>query len=161
MYETLFLVGLQPGEVGLVLGIDARHELDVGAVFVGEVFVPGAAEITVAPGPLFLTGGNVMICHMEKAGLSVLVVVSDEIVVMVAIKLIIGHINQIEKTEIARIIAIGLSFPGVTILKAHFLASGPAMNVSRIKPATIMIGNSPNAALKTKFFIPPVSRAIL
>lgn len=39
---------------------------------------------------------------------------------MVAIKLIIGHINQIEKTEIARIIAIGLSFPGVTILKAHF-----------------------------------------
>ncbi len=44
-------------------------------------FVPGAAEITVAPGPLFLTGGNVMICHMEKAGLSVLVVVSDEIVV--------------------------------------------------------------------------------
>lgn len=80
---------------------------------------------------------------------------------MVAIKLIIGHINQIEKTEIARIIAIGLSFSGVTILKAHFLASGPAMNVSRIKPATIMIGNSPNAALKTKFFIPPVSRAIL
>ena len=80
---------------------------------------------------------------------------------MVAIKLIIGHINQIEKTEIARIIAIGLSFPGVTILKAHFLASGPAMNVSRIKPATIMIGNSPNAALKTKFSIPPVSRAIL
>ena len=80
---------------------------------------------------------------------------------MVAIKLIIGHINQIEKTEIAKIIAIGLSFPGVTILKAHFLARGPAMNVSRIKPATIMIGNSPNAALKTKFFIPPVSRAIL
>lgn len=80
---------------------------------------------------------------------------------MVAIKLIIGHINQIEKTEIARIIAIGLSFPGVTILKAHFLASGPAMNVSIIKPAIIMIGNSPNAALKTKFFIPPVSRAIL
>ena len=39
---------------------------------------------------------------------------------MVAIKLIIGHINQIEKTEIARIIAIGLSFPDVTILKAHF-----------------------------------------
>jgi hypothetical protein len=35
------------------------------------------------------------------------------------------------------------------------------MNVSRMKPATIMIGNSPNAALKTKFFIPPVSRAIL
>ena len=67
---------------------------------------------------------------------------------MVAIKLIIGHINQIEKTEIARIIAIGLSFPGVTILKAHFLASGPAMNVSRIKPATIMIGNSPNAAAR-------------
>ena len=36
------------------------------------------------------------------------------------------------------------------------LTSGPAMNVSRIKPVAIMIGNSPNADLKTKFFIPPV-----
>ena len=80
---------------------------------------------------------------------------------IVAIKLIIGHINQIEKIEIAMMIAIGLSFPGVTYLKAHFFASGPAINVSRINPATIMIGNSPKAALNTKFFIPPVSIALL
>lgn len=80
---------------------------------------------------------------------------------IVAIKLIIGHINHIEKIDIARMIAIGLSFPGVTILKAHFLASGPAMKVSSIKPATIMIGYSSKAALNTKFFIPPVSIAIL
>ena len=54
---------------------------------------------------------------------------------MVAIKLIIGHINQIEKTEIARIIAIGLSFPGVTILKAHFFFGKWSGN-ERIKDKT-------------------------
>ena len=53
---------------------------------------------------------------------------------MVAIKLIIGHMNQIEKTEIARIIAIGLSFPGVTILKANFF--GKWSGNERIKDKT-------------------------
>ena len=30
LHELLFLVGHQPGKVGLVLGIDASHQLDIG-----------------------------------------------------------------------------------------------------------------------------------
>ena len=58
---------------------------------------------------------------------------------MVAIKLIIGHLNQIEKTEDCKDYSNRSVFSRCDDLKAHFLASGPAMNVSRIKPATIMM----------------------
>ena len=59
----LRLAGLQEGEIGLIVGIDSRHQLDVWAVAVGEIAVPGVAELVVAPGPLLLAGGDVMVGH--------------------------------------------------------------------------------------------------
>ena len=68
--ELLLLVGHEPCEVGLVLGIDPRHQLDVGAEtfpdvshgqpvgssgFVGQITVPRASEVAVAPCPLLLS----------------------------------------------------------------------------------------------------------
>lgn len=54
--EGLFLKGGQPGEVGLVVGKHAGHQLDVRAVLVGEVPVPGLAEVAAAPDPLLFAG---------------------------------------------------------------------------------------------------------
>ena len=78
--EGLLLVGLQPSEVRLVVGIDAGHQFDVGSVGVGQVSVPGPSEITAAPGPLLLSGGEVMVGHMEQSGPRVVLVPADEIV---------------------------------------------------------------------------------
>ncbi len=56
------LPGLEEGKVGLVVGEDAGHQLDVGRIFAGdrigvsEVAVSGVAKFVVAPGPLFLAG---------------------------------------------------------------------------------------------------------
>ena len=47
--ERLFLEGLEPREVGLVVGEDSRHEFDVRAIGVGQVSVPGLAEFPRSP----------------------------------------------------------------------------------------------------------------
>ena len=66
--EGLGLAGREEGEVGLVVGVDAGHQLDVGAVVVGEVAVPGVAEGVVAPGPLLLAGRDVLVGPVDEAG---------------------------------------------------------------------------------------------
>ena len=53
--EGLFLHRLQPGEIRLVIRIDTAHQLDVWPITVGQITVPGLAEITTAPGPLLLS----------------------------------------------------------------------------------------------------------
>ena len=76
--------GLEVGEVRLVVGVDAGHQLDVGRVFavgvgVGEVAVPRVAELLVAPRPLFLAGGNVVVRHVNETGLRGVIVAAEEI----------------------------------------------------------------------------------
>ena len=87
--EGLFLIGLEPGEVRLVVGIHAGHQLDVGAVLVGEVAVPGLPEIAAAPGPLLLAGGDVMVGDVQNARLHAVIVSAHEIVVRM-----IGHVGR-------------------------------------------------------------------
>ena len=91
--EGFLLVGHQPGEVGLVFGVDAGHQLDVRAVFVGEVAVPGAAEVAVAPGPLLFAGRHVVGGHMEHTGLSVVLVAALEVVARVDAHIRCGHLD--------------------------------------------------------------------
>ena len=69
LHEPFLLIGHEPGEVGLVLCIDTGHQfyigteslpvdmpllLFLGCRLVGEVAVPGSAEVSVTPGPLLL-----------------------------------------------------------------------------------------------------------
>ena len=75
----LGLARLQEGEVGLVVGKDPGHQLDVGTVGIGEVAVPGIAEFVVAPGPLLLAGGDVVVGDMDQAGPFGMVVAAEEI----------------------------------------------------------------------------------
>ena len=92
--EHLLFVGHQPGEVGLVLGIDTCHQLDVGTEsravdapllhllggsLVGEVAVPGSAEVAIAPGPLLLAGREVMTGHVEHTAVGVVLVAAFEV----------------------------------------------------------------------------------
>ena len=92
--EHLFLVWHQPCEVGLVLGIDTCHEFDVGAEtltvdaptlhllgsgLIGQVAVPGAAEVAVSPGPLLLAGREVVAGHMQHAAAGVVLVATLEV----------------------------------------------------------------------------------
>ena len=79
----------------------------------------------------------------------------------VAMKLMIGHIRSIEKTEIARTVAPGQLFPGAATLKASFFAIGPATNVSTAKAIAIMSGSSAKAARNMVPLTVPVAIAIL
>ena len=69
LHKLFLLIGHQPREVGLVLGIYTGHQFDIGAEslavdmpllgfffgrLIGQVTVPGTAEVAVAPGPLLL-----------------------------------------------------------------------------------------------------------
>src|SRR5215472_14032226 len=65
---------LQKTKIRLVVGVNARHDFDVGAelaalVGVGQIAVPGITEIVIAPGPLLFAGRNVMVRYMDDAGL--------------------------------------------------------------------------------------------
>ena len=75
--------GLRRGykaEVGLVVGVDTRHELDVGAVGVGELAVPRAPDRPVAPGPLLLAGRDRVVGPVHETGRGVMVVATEEVV---------------------------------------------------------------------------------
>ena len=106
--ELLLLVGHQPREVGLVLGVDARHQFDVGAEagadasdgktvgssgLVGQVAVPGPTEVAVAPGPLLLAGREVVAGHVQHAGLGVVLVTALEVVLRVDGHITGGHLD--------------------------------------------------------------------
>ena len=91
--EGLFLLGFQPGEVRLVVGEHPGHQLNVGAVLVGEVPVPAFAKVAAAPGPLLFPRGDVVVRHVEQPGLAALVVVADEVVVRVGRHVRGGHLD--------------------------------------------------------------------
>ena len=87
--EGLLLAGHDPGEIGLVVGVGAAHQLDVGAVGVGELAVPGPAELAVAPGPLLLAGHDVVVGHVQEPGAGAVVVAAEEVVVGM-----VGHVRR-------------------------------------------------------------------
>ena len=76
--------GLQKTEIGLVVGIDAGHDFDVGAelptgIGVGQIAVPRVPEFVIAPGPLLLSGRDVMVGIMNDAGFRRVIVAAKEI----------------------------------------------------------------------------------
>lgn len=71
--------GLEKREIGLVVGVHPRHQFDVRAVLVGQIAVPGIPELMIAPCPLFLAGGNMMIGHMDDARLPGMIVAAEEV----------------------------------------------------------------------------------
>ena len=79
LLKLLGLKGGNPGEVRLVIGVDAGHQLDIGAVLVGEVGAPHFAEIAVSPCPHFLAGGNVVIGHGGNALLQAAVITGHKV----------------------------------------------------------------------------------
>ncbi|CCY64377.1 unknown [Prevotella sp. CAG:1124] len=83
LHERLFLIRLQPCEVGLVLGVDAGHQLDVRSVLVGKVAVPCAAEVAVTPCPLLLSWRYVVVGNVQHTGTCVVLVATLEVVLAV------------------------------------------------------------------------------
>ena len=81
--EGLLLKGLQPREVRLVVAEHAGHQLDVRAVFVGQVAVPRLAEVAAAPGPLLLAGGDVVVGDVQDARAHAVIIAADEVVIAV------------------------------------------------------------------------------
>ena len=106
--EHFLFVWHQPCEVGLVLGIDAGHQLDVGAEaalfrlprggeiivrcmafpatlggrqgrFIGKIAIPGMSEVAVAPCPLFLAWRKMVAGHMQHTGAGVVLVAALEV----------------------------------------------------------------------------------
>ena len=79
LFPRLFLVGLQPSEVRLVVGVHARHQFDVRAVLVRQVAVPCASEVAVSPCPLLLSRRHVMVGHVEQSAFHVFFIASYEV----------------------------------------------------------------------------------
>ena len=79
--EGLCFVGEKIREVGLVVGIDARHEFDVGAAVVGKFAVPCVAERMVSPRPLFLAGGDVAVGNVDETTMRGVVVAAEKVIV--------------------------------------------------------------------------------
>ena len=52
-----------PGKIGLIIGINACHKLDIRTVFVGKIGAPHIAEIAYAPVPHLFAGGNMVVCN--------------------------------------------------------------------------------------------------
>ncbi len=86
--ERFLFTWFKEGEIGLVVGEDSSHQLDVGAVFVGKVPIPCLAEVAASPCPLFLSRADVVIGDMEDACLFPMVIVAHKVVVAV-----VGHIG--------------------------------------------------------------------
>ena len=94
LHKLLFLVRHQPGKVGLVLSINACHQLDVrtealavdvplfhllGCSLVGKVAVPGATKVAISPCPLLLAWRVVVTGHMQHATMGIVLVTTLEI----------------------------------------------------------------------------------
>ena len=71
LFPRLFLVGLQPSEVRLVVGVHARHQFDVRAVLVRQV--------AVSPCPLLLSRRHMMVGHVEQSAFHVFFIASYEV----------------------------------------------------------------------------------
>ena len=98
MHELLLLVRHQPRKVGLVLGIDTRHQLDVRTEaftihlpsfhllwtgLIRQVTIPGTAEVTITPRPLFLARREVMRGNVQHTTLGVVLIATLKVVLRV------------------------------------------------------------------------------
>ncbi|MNC24615.1 hypothetical protein D3C75_726720 [compost metagenome] len=81
LLERFLLVRLQPGEVRLIIRVHPGHQLNVRAIFICQIPVPGLAELPVAPGPLLLAGRDMMVRYMQQACLNAMVIAADKIVI--------------------------------------------------------------------------------
>ena len=79
--EHFFLKRLQPGEIRLIIRIYTGHQLNVRAVLIRQVPVPGFAEVAASPCPLLFPRRDMMVRHMQDARLFSVVIASDEVIV--------------------------------------------------------------------------------
>ncbi len=68
--KSLCLSRRKEGEVRLIIGIHTGHQLDIGAIAVGQAAVPCIAELVIAPRPLFLAGRDVVVGDVSEARLA-------------------------------------------------------------------------------------------
>ncbi len=81
LLKGLFLKWLQPCKIRLVIRIYPRHQFNIGSVLVRKITIPGSAEVSASPGPLFFTGGNMMIGHVKDSCLFPVVIAPQEVIV--------------------------------------------------------------------------------
>ena len=75
----LGLAGHEERKVRLIVGVDAGHDLDVGAVAFGQAAIPSIAKLVVAPGPLFLARSNVVVGDMHHTSLCGMIITPEEV----------------------------------------------------------------------------------
>ena len=77
--EHLGLAGHDIGEVRLVVGVNAGHQLDIAVAVVGQVGAPGTAEGAVAPSPHFLAHAGVVAGNSHGARVCGKIVAAEEV----------------------------------------------------------------------------------
>ena len=100
LHKLLFFVRHEPCEVGLVLRIDTRHQFDIrpeaftdcsdgqtvscsSYSLIREITIPGAPEVTIAPGPLLLAWREVMAGHMQHTALRIVLITALEVILRI------------------------------------------------------------------------------
>src|SRR5277367_4622600 len=54
-------------KIRLIIRVDARHQLNVRSIGVGEALVPCIAEFVISPSPLFFSWSDMVIGNMNHA----------------------------------------------------------------------------------------------
>ena len=80
LVESFCLIGLQPGEVRLIVGIGAGHQLDIRPVFVRQISIPCITEFGVSPRPEFLARSHPVIRSVNHSRLPRVVISAAKIV---------------------------------------------------------------------------------
>src|SRR6185436_3290188 len=80
----LRLTWLQEAEVRLIVGISSSHDFDIGrklagGIGIGQVAIPGVAEIVVTPCPLLFPGSNMVVCIVDDSRLRRMIVTTEKI----------------------------------------------------------------------------------
>ena len=78
--KALGLIGVQPGEVRLIVGIGACHQLTVGAVRVSQRLLPAFCQLAKAPGEHLFTRRHMVVGDVNHARLFPVVVAAKEVV---------------------------------------------------------------------------------
>ncbi len=99
----------------MVVGVNARHQFEVGVAAVAQLAIPSPAKLFASPGPLFFARCNVPVGHMNKSPFGGKVVSSKKIERRFAHHVAGGNRNILVAAQVVltRTVLIGYSVIGV------------------------------------------------
>src|ERR1700756_5909864 len=81
--KALWLAGSEEREVGLIVGINTGHQLDIWPIVIRKAAIPGIAELVITPCPLLFSRRDVVIGDMHDTRACRVIVTPEKILARV------------------------------------------------------------------------------